>query len=137
MTWQHKEKCVRGVWEGRCAVADCGEITRLEGGWTVYPKTPRFFHMTSGRNGELANGWLYFHRGWLAYNAEPKVYMDSMVLCPDHAPAWQVYCNQMDDWNKAVRVERKTWWATLTALFRPAPPAHPPMPPSPFRTEVA
>ena len=141
MTWKHAEKCVRGVWEGRCAVEGCGKITRLEGEWTQYPHTPRFFHMASGQNGELPDGWLYFHSGYLAYNANPKVHYDSMLVCPDHVSAWKAYCEAMDKWNAEVRVDRKTWWqtvvASVTAPFRPAPPQKPPMPVSPFEQGVA
>ena len=133
MTWHREENCVRGIWEGRCAVAGCGETTRLEGDWTAHPETPRFFYMASGQNGELPGGWVYFQRGWLAFNAKPRVYEDSKLMCPEHAPAWRLYCQAMEAWNKAVRVERKTWWQTVTALFRPAPPAKPPIPASPFQ----
>lgn len=134
--WQHEEKCVRGVWEGRCAVKGCDHITRLEGDWTKYPQTPRFFHMASGRNGDLDGGWMYFHRGYLSYRASPKVYYDSMLLCPDHVQAWKDYCDAMDAWDKGVQADRKTWWQTvmvsITAPFRPPAPPKPPMPTSPF-----
>lgn len=135
--WEHEEKCVRGVWEGRCAVKGCGKVTRLVGPWTKHPYNPLFFHGASGRNGELEGGWMYFHRGYLAYNASPKVYYDSMLLCPDHVQAWEDYCGACAAWDRAERAERKTWWQTVAAVlparFRPTPPPKPPVPVSPFQ----
>lgn len=137
-TWQHEEKCVRGVWEGRCGVKGCGHTTRLEGDWSRYPRSPQFFHMASGRNGELPGGWMYFHRGYLSYLTSPKVYYDSMLLCPSHVQAWKDYCDAMAEWDAKARTDRKSWWNDLSARFRPAKPPHPPMPTSPFepRKEV-
>lgn len=130
--WSLEENCIRGVWEGRCAVKGCDHIIRLEGAWGWQPRFPKCFHMASSRSGALDNGWVYFHSGYLSYLSSPKIRFDSMLICSEHVQAWNEYCDALEQWEKQERKERKTWWQALTAPFRGQKPPHAPLPVCPF-----
>lgn len=138
MSVEKEEECIRGVWEGRCAVKGCGRIKRLEGPWRQIPQFQACFHGMSGRNGEMEDGWWYFQRGYLAWGDSDKVHYRSMLLCSEHAKAWLDYCDEMDAWSKVCREQRKNWWLTVKRIIGFGElPAKPPKPKSPFESQTA
>ena len=128
MGWLRRDALLyRSLREGRCLVAGCPAVCRLEGPWGTGPGDTAFFYMASDADGELPGGWLYARKTWLHF---PDVEGARGLFCPEHAPVWRMYLGEVRAWDEARRAARKRHWLSFfTRWFGPAPT---PPPRSPF-----